>query len=763
MTAPQNDAPPSEPLTSEQENSKTIGRQKLQRCWFVGMGLLGGFGFVTGQMGFALAETNLLIQANDAGELTEDSFTSAITDGDYSAENGSVDGYTTDAYTTAAADLAPVQLTSAQPTFEVQPLAQSAPVPEAFIDAPAAPSEAVASLAVAAQPAAELPIQATAPAEMIQIEAQTQEPVQAIAAQPSVLSQSAAAQPLTAQSRVADFSTAQSAEAQSTEAQSTEAQSTEAQLTETTTQTTSSTQPIIQIEVAPTATETDAGVAPTVATAATPVFTRNTRPEAPKLAVRGGHPLAGFMNASAVAAPLSAYASSQAILVSNIADIRVADASVMLAMAEEPAFEEPVFEEPAFVEAPTVAVEVAPEPIPAAVPDILPAPVAPAIVEVAPEEIVPEFVPEAAAILEAPAPAQPAEIAPIALPEGAGLSDEYDSIFVDPTDYSIGATEAPDVVISEQSTGCEFTVGQGQAVPNGTCGLPSAPAPSAEVANGSTAGSTAGTDVGISASAGAPVAAGATAWQEAPAAVTPVASAPSVNVGPVSFSASGIQLSTSAAGRDYLNRSVRPLVNLQATEKFIFPLAVPSPITSLFGFRMHPISGDYRFHAGTDIGAEQGTPVLAAQDGVVAAAESAGGYGLMVVLRHETDELDLESRYAHLAEMFVEAGKQVKKGDIIGLVGSTGNSTGPHLHFEMRQRTADGWVLVNADGMVQNSLSNLVNALNNPMETLTFNLSDFNLSNLRAKGSIKAPTTSIPTFPVGEDGIPFRPAQPNAS
>ena len=314
--------------------------------------------------------------------------------------------------------------------------------------------------------------------------------------------------------------------------------------------------------------------------------------------------------------------------------------------------------------------------------------------------------------------------------------------------------DAPAVVISEQSTGCEFTVSQSGGVPNGACGTATAPAsgnPGNSVANGGY---------------NAPTTANLPEWQAPAAANAPIAAAAHSPANPpVSYNPAGIQLSTSAAGRAYLNRAVRPLVNLQATENFIFPLAVPSPITSLFGFRIHPIFGDQRFHTGTDIGAEQGTPVLAIQDGVVTGADYSGGYGLMVVLQHETEEAQLESRYAHLAEIFVEPGTAVKKGDIIGLVGSTGNSTGPHLHFEMHQMTENGWVLVNADALVQTSLSQLVKALNNPMQTLSFNFSDFNLRNLRTGAANKVPNRSngIPTFPVNNGGIPFRPAQPNAS
>ena len=163
--------------------------------------------------------------------------------------------------------------------------------------------------------------------------------------------------------------------------------------------------------------------------------------------------------------------------------------------------------------------------------------------------------------------------------------------------------------------------------------------------------------------------------------------------------------------------------------------------------------------------------MLAAQDGTVSAAGYAGGYGLMVVLNHQTEEAELESRYAHLAEILVEPNKAVKKGDVIGLVGSTGNSTGPHLHFEMRQKTADGWALVNADSLLQYSLANLVKALNSPMQALNFNMADFNLR--RVSGATKVaqpgvsssvqPETEVDATLPGLNGIPFRPAQPNAS
>ena len=358
------------------------------------------------------------------------------------------------------------------------------------------------------------------------------------------------------------------------------------------------------------------------------------------------------------------------------------------------------------------------------VPEQLPAPqAAPPVVDIAPP-------------VAAPEPVRPAEM-PMALPEGSSLPD--DSVFVDPTDYSVGATSAPDVVISEQSTGCQFTVGANQAVPNGACATRPGGQPAGQPA---------------------PV-----ANQPTQSNVRPVASAPAVNVGPVSFSASGIRFSgaTTAAGRDYLNRSVRPLVNLQMAQRFIFPLAIPSPITSLFGFRIHPITGDYRFHAGTDIGAAQGTPVLAAQDGLVESADYAGGYGLMVVLNHVDEETPLQSRYAHLSEILVEPGKTVKKGDVIGLVGSTGNSTGPHLHFEMLQYTADGWVQMNPDALIQTSLANLVKALNHPMQAMNFNLADLTINRGSGAGSAK-PNSSVelPLLP-GQNGVSFRPAQPNAS
>lgn len=122
-----------------------------------------------------------------------------------------------------------------------------------------------------------------------------------------------------------------------------------------------------------------------------------------------------------------------------------------------------------------------------------------------------------------------------------------------------------------------------------------------------------------------------------------------------------------------------------------FPLPMAAEVTSGFGWRQHPITGDRRFHDGVDFGAPEGTPVLAAQSGRVVFADWMGGYGLTVVIEHSPTQQTL---YAHLSSLVVEPGSWVDAGAIVGKVGSTGNSTGPHLHFEVRQQTAEGWTAV---------------------------------------------------------------------
>lgn len=141
----------------------------------------------------------------------------------------------------------------------------------------------------------------------------------------------------------------------------------------------------------------------------------------------------------------------------------------------------------------------------------------------------------------------------------------------------------------------------------------------------------------------------------------------------------------------------------------LFPLPIPSAITSAFGWRIHPVSGHTAMHSGTDLGAPMGTPVLAAYPGEVALADWAGGYGLMVILRHLNGTQ--ESRYAHLSEVYVKPGDQVEQGQVIGRVGSTGVSTGPHLHFEWRHLTAQGWVPVDAGVHLEYALDNLLQSM----------------------------------------------------
>jgi len=107
---------------------------------------------------------------------------------------------------------------------------------------------------------------------------------------------------------------------------------------------------------------------------------------------------------------------------------------------------------------------------------------------------------------------------------------------------------------------------------------------------------------------------------------------------------------------------------------------VPGAISSRFGMRRHPILGYFRRHAGMDFRASYGTPIVAVTDGVVASAGRAGGCGNAVRLNHEGG---IATRYCHMSRMAVSAGQGVRRGQVIGYVGSTGLSTGPHLHYEM--------------------------------------------------------------------------------
>lgn len=114
------------------------------------------------------------------------------------------------------------------------------------------------------------------------------------------------------------------------------------------------------------------------------------------------------------------------------------------------------------------------------------------------------------------------------------------------------------------------------------------------------------------------------------------------------------------------------------TGEFLWPTPSSTYITSEFGWRTHPIFKTRRFHEGIDIGASMGADVLAADDGEVIFSGSYGGYGNTIIVSHGGG---ISTQYSHLSKLLVAEGKKVLKGDKIGLVGSTGWSTGPHLHF----------------------------------------------------------------------------------
>jgi murein DD-endopeptidase MepM/ murein hydrolase activator NlpD len=109
---------------------------------------------------------------------------------------------------------------------------------------------------------------------------------------------------------------------------------------------------------------------------------------------------------------------------------------------------------------------------------------------------------------------------------------------------------------------------------------------------------------------------------------------------------------------------------------------LPGRVSSDFGWRSDPVTGAARFHKGVDIAAAYGQEVPAAAPGTVTFAGVQGGYGNLVIVRHDGGA---ETRYAHLSQLDVQEGDEVKAGDVVGRVGQTGRATGPHLHFELRE------------------------------------------------------------------------------
>ncbi len=318
----------------------------------------------------------------------------------------------------------------------------------------------------------------------------------------------------------------------------------------------------------------------------------------------------------------------------------------------------------------TVAIAAEPLPeVPAAVVEVAP-------VSVAPAEVMPASKPESASPVKA-APAEPPPIKATqtnstptkATPEP--LVVESAEVFIDGNDYSLGATERESVpveIITRNQPPNKQTVTQSvSAIRN------SRPT--------------------------------------------------SVQIGAVNLSSGGIGLNAQAAaapvsssivspGKAYFDRKfLQPLGTAsQNLLRMVFPVAVPAPITSLFGWRIHPIAGTQRLHTGTDIGAPMGTPVMAAMPGRVILADEMGGYGITVAIEHDNGVR--QTLYAHMSEIFVRPGDTVQQGTVIGRIGSTGASTGPHLHFELRQMMPDGtWVALDAGRHLEHSMGNLVRSL----------------------------------------------------
>jgi murein DD-endopeptidase MepM/ murein hydrolase activator NlpD len=338
--------------------------------------------------------------------------------------------------------------------------------------------------------------------------------------------------------------------------------------------------------------------------------------------------------------------------------------------------------------APSTSSEAAPIPEPASVPN------ASSVPDAAPAPVLePVPAPEDFYSKTPAAPSPPAEPAPSYSAPSQPVQAQSDP-YIDTKDYSTGATQPytppENVIVRERSSGCAATLSAAQAIASGLCSAP--PARQLYAVPSRNAAEPAWASV-------------PKRWESNPNRWEPSqASAQSVQ--------NTLRYSVAAPR----NLSVKPITGanplkwiLSSGEHMIFPLAIPVDITSVFGWRAHPITGKWSFHSGTDLGAPMGTPVLAAYSGQVSLAEVMGGYGLSVLLDHSRGSH--ETRYAHLSEVFVKPGQWVRQGTVIGLVGSTGNSTGPHLHFEALQSVQGSLMAVDPGLELQTTLAQLANTL----------------------------------------------------
>lgn len=187
--------------------------------------------------------------------------------------------------------------------------------------------------------------------------------------------------------------------------------------------------------------------------------------------------------------------------------------------------------------------------------------------------------------------------------------------------------------------------------------------------------------------------------------IVPTQIVPSVSPdgsGPVSLKDSDIQFRQLFASWKSLDEgaNIGGGVAAAPTTSVSVPSRMPlggARMSSGYGMRSHPVTGGRRRHKGIDLAAPTGTPVYATADGTITKSQRYSSYGLYISIDHGAA---LETRYAHLSRLAVPAGATVRKGDVIGYVGSTGRSTGPHLHYEVRM---DGQAVNPVPYMVETS------------------------------------------------------------